>query len=165
MEWNDNGEDFFLHGMVAKTIYDINMQQAFFIGWLWRPFVVRSIGMNMEWNILVGVCHKEICGQDSFHDFKHNVHFWSPAKVFSSESSFSKCTPFCQMSQYVFTSPRKLKVRQRTGWTDYQQTVHSISTQPTPGCLSCIDLSKWEAESPQKTISKIFESYFYQIDS
>ncbi len=42
--------------------------------------VVGTIGIYVKWNIVVGICHENIFSQDSFHDFKCFIWFWSPMK-------------------------------------------------------------------------------------
>ncbi len=76
--------------------------------------VVGSIGVNVEWFIVVRVCHKDICSPESFHDFKCIMSFSGvQQKVFLSDFSdnvYSKCACLGHMSQYVLAASWKLHI-------------------------------------------------------
>ncbi len=83
-KYHDNGEEFFHHGMIIllqlSQFTRSICNRLFLLDDYSTHLVVRIIGINMERYIVVGVCHKDICSQDSFHDFKWFVHFRDPTK-------------------------------------------------------------------------------------
>ncbi len=72
--------------------------------------VVRSIGINVERYVVVGVNHEDICSQDCFHDFQRHYPFCESNNSFSSDLSdkqVSKWSYLGHISQYLLIAPRK----------------------------------------------------------
>ncbi len=44
--------------------------------------VVKSIPIDVEGDIMAGVCHQDIHSQNRFHDFESLIHFRGPTKLF-----------------------------------------------------------------------------------
>ncbi len=84
---HDKQEEFFIPDMIillACSQFTIPLYNMVVLLDDYNTYVVvESTGVNVEWYVVVGVCHEDIWSQDCFHDFKGVIYyFWSAIKVF-----------------------------------------------------------------------------------